>query len=387
MPNVLFLSNCYGEDRSAAIIASALKKIRPDTNIIGVPLISGGEEYEKRNIPVLLKTKVPPSGGFTTRSLAGILDVLTGFYIPIRYCLALKKLRPKTDSVMITGDVFLLILGWLGTRKPIFFLAPAKSDYQNPHYKVELWIMKSLIHKKQIKQIFTHDEYTANNLRKNNIPATFVGNPMVDELKREHKFKPEKNSITIGILPGSRTEAYKNFIKILKIVELLEQKNLPKLSFVTALPNTIKLNTLTALSQNNGWKLSTDDISVLTKKDTKVFLYYNAFVDIIEQADIIIGLAGTANEQAAYFGKPIVAFKGTGPQTSNVRMNNQQNLLGGCLKVVKNFPDGVVNEILFLLQHPDEIKRRSKIGKFRMGPSGGAERIAERIFLDADSRR
>lgn len=375
MSTVIFLSNCYGEDRSAGIIASALKKTSPGTNIIGAPLISMGKEYEKRGFPVITRAKIPPSGGFTTRGIAGFLDVITGFHIPIKYHFTLRKIRNKINLVVVVGDVPLLFLSWISINKPILFLAPAKSDYQNPHYKIEKWLIRRF----GVKQMFTHDEYTAKNLRKSGISAVFTGNPMVDELIAESNFNPPNNSKIIGILPGSRPEAYKNFLKILKIVELLSREE-KDLIFAVAIPDTIELNRLITLSKTIDWvSTKENNINTLIKNDSKVFLCHNSFVDILTHSDIIIGLAGTANEQAAYFGKPIVAFIGAGAQTSKVRMKNQENLLGGCLKVIETFPDDAVKETLFLLRNPSEITKRGEIGKFRMGPPGGAEKIAHFI--------
>lgn len=374
MRSVIFLSNCYGEDRSAAIIASELKKLKPEIQVTGAPLISKGEEYEKRGIPLLIKSKVPPSGGFPTRSVKGFLkDILTSSYIPLRYCLTLKRNKEKTDCVVAVGDISLLLLGYLGFHKKIIFLAPAKSDYQNPHYKIEIWLMRKLCNK-----VFTHDEYTARNLRTEKVTASFVGNPMVDELVESQEVaRPFRvASFIIGILPGSREEGYKNFLKILTVVEKLWEKY-DNLAFITALPSTLDLNKLTNLFKSRDWVRDKESIR---KDGIEVSFYYNSFVDIVKHSDIIIGLAGTANEQAAYFGKPIVAFIGTGPQTTGIRIKNQERLLGGCLKYIKDFPGGVVDEVIRLLDDKKLRETRGEIGKKRMGPAGGARKIAEFIM-------
>lgn len=380
MHSVIFLSNCYGEDRSAAIIAKELKKINPEIEVQGAPLISKGEEYEKRNIPLLIQGKVPPSGGFPTRSIKGfIADAVTSSYIPLRYLHTLRRYTlqkkggqgEKTDCVVAVGDISLLLLGYLGIRKKIIFLAPAKSDYQNPHYRVERWLLRKLCIK-----VFTHDEYTAQNLRKERINAEFVGNPMVDELNDNAQCSILNSKLSISILPGSREEGYRNFLKILTVVEQVAKKY-NNVSFAAALPSTINLDKLAALCGKDGW---TKDNFSITKGDIKIFIYYNNFVDVVKTSDIIIGLAGTANEQAAALGKPIVAFKGTGPQTTDVRMRNQENLLGGCLRYIRDFPNGVVNEVISLLGSKELREARGELGKKRMGPAGGARKIAEFVI-------
>ncbi|MDI6840132.1 MAG: lipid-A-disaccharide synthase-related protein [bacterium] len=382
--NFLFLSNCYGEDRSAALIAQELKKLKPNIEVFGAPLISQGEEYEKRGIPLLIKSKIPPSGGFPTRSPVALLkDIITSFYIPIRYYIVIRKIRKTVDYGVVVGDVFLLVIGWLGLLKQLYFLAPAKSDYQKPHYKFEEWLIRKLA-----VRVFTHDEFTAQNLRKKSISASFLGNPMIDELHPEGNFSagssrdgiPEKK--LIGILPGSRVEAYKNFLKILEVVELISNLR-NDLAFAAAIPGVLSFKKLIKLSKKSGWQ-STLEIHQsefykveIEKKDTKVLLLSNAFVDIIKHSVLIIGLAGTANEQAAALRKPIVSFTGTGPQTSKIRMKNQERLLGGCLKFVNNFPKGVVNEILQLLDNEKLRKTMGEAGVKKMGTPGGAKKIAK----------
>ena len=105
----------------------------------------------------------------------------------------------------------------------------------------------------------------------------------------------------------------------------------------------------------------------------------NGFEDIIARAEVLIGLAGTANEQAVGMGKPVVSFAGTGPQTTVTRMTKQEMMLGGSVRYIADFPRGVAEEVSFLLSHPEEAMRRGRIGIERMGSPGASRRIAEHI--------
>ena len=363
--HICFLSNCYGEDRSAALIARELKKLRPQIKITGAPLISCGEEYTKRGIPVLIRAKVPPSGGFPTRSLMGFLLDLSVGHVPLKYFLTLRRMRADIDYVVVVGDVPLLILGYLALRREILFLAPAKSDYQRPHYRIEEFFMRRIPGK-----VLTHDEYTAENLCKKGIPALFLGNPMMDELVPRGINLGEPP--IVGILPGSRSEAYKNFIKTLKVVERLKDK----VTFVCALPQSLEIEKVIHLARKDKWVYEN---GVLKKNERMVLVVRNGFEDVISKSEIIIGLAGTANEQAVGLGKPVISFTGYGPQTTLKRMKDQARLLGGAVKFVSDFPNGVISQISFLLSNPEERIKRGKIGSLRMGPPGGARKIANLI--------
>jgi len=366
--HICFLSNCYGEDRSAGLIATELKKIRPQVRITGAPLISSGKEYTKRGIPLLTQSRIPPSGGFPTKSLWGFVLDIPYTYIPLKYYLTLKKMRASIDYAVVIGDIPLLILGYLALRKRTVFLAPAKSNYRRPHYKIEEFLMRKIPQK-----VLTRDEYTAQNLRKKGIPAIFLGNPMMDELSPKGINLGEPP--IVGILPGSRSEAYKNFLRILKVVEKIREK----VRFACALPQSLNVDRIVRLAKKHNWFY---EEGMLKKNESSVLLVKNGFEDVISKSEVIIGLAGTANEQAAGLGKPVVSFTGCGPQTTFKRMKDQERLLGGAIKFVPYFPEGVVSEISFLLSNREERVKRGETGSFRMGPSGGTKKIANLLVKE-----
>ncbi len=205
-------------------------------------------------------------------------------------------------------------------------------------------------------KVLTHDEYTAEILRKKGISALFVGNPMMDELVPGGIDLGEPP--VVGILPGSRSEAYKNFIKILKVVERVKET----VTFVCALPQSLKIERIIHLARQDEWIYEN---GVFRKNEKAVLVVRNAFEDVISKSEIVIGLAGTANEQAAGLGNPVVSFTGYGPQTTLRRMKDQARLLGEAVKFVSDFPNGVVTEISFLLSNPG----RKGLEEAKLAPS------------------
>jgi uncharacterized protein (TIGR03492 family) len=55
---------------------------------------------------------------------------------------------------------------------------------------------------------------------------------------------------------------------------------------------------------------------------------------VIEQSGVVIGMAGTANEQAALYGRTVLVFPGTGPQTTAKRFREQAQLIGPRIQCV-----------------------------------------------------
>lgn len=376
--NILFVSNCFGEDRAASFIAFELKKLLGESfNFFGASLISNALDYKNKGIDVIYSSEVPPSGGFPTKSLKGFfVDLFSGSLKNIfQFKKKLSEFKNKIDVLFVVGDVFLLYISKSSLKpKKTIFLALAKSDYFMPHY----WVEKLYI-KKNVDFVLTRDEYTMQNLKRSGINAYFLGNPLVDGLDKPDNYIldiPSKSRI-VGILPGSRIEAKENFEIILKIIDKLKDSNI---CFLTAISDNLDYESFVEVLKKNGYSIKISSI-VSAKKENTIILAKGLFTEIINRSEIIIGLAGTANEQAAAIGKPLVTFVGSGVQSNYKRMKEQEKLLGGAAKFVKNHED-VAKEIIYLLNNNEEILRRGKIGKKRMGESGASKNIAEFIVKE-----
>ena len=60
------------------------------------------------------------------------------------------------------------------------------------------------------------------------------------------------------------------------------------------------------------------------------------FMDVLHQSSVVIGLAGTANEQAMFAGRPLISFIGTGPQSTKKRFVEQHQLIDGATTYLIN---------------------------------------------------
>ena len=118
----------------------------------------------------------------------------------------------------------------------------------------------------------------------------------------------------------------------------------------------------------------------MRKGDKAILMGKDLFERSLHDATLVIGMAGTANEQAAGMGRPVSSLVGAGAQTTPSRMIDQERLLGGAAAYISDFPEGVVREVTWLLAHPEERQRRGAIGRERMGPPGGAKKIAEFLY-------
>lgn len=322
-----------------------------------------GGDYLKCGIPVLTEGRIPPSGGFPTMSAAGFLKDIPSTFRHIQYYETLKAYRDNIDGVVVVGDLFLLLMAYFIFKKNIIHFSLPKSDFNHPHFRIEEKLFKKLA-----RRVLARDAHTAQTLKSHGVDALFLGNPIMDDLA-PRGLKLEGSPV-VGILPGSRDEAYANFARILAAIEKIPENA----SYVCALAPSLEPERIAEYVSGGGWSLKS---AILRKGSISVRLIKDGFEDIVSASDVLIGLAGTANEQAAGCGKPVVSFAGTGPQTTVRRMQDQERMLGGAVRYVEDFPSGVSAEVSMLLRDPSERKRRGGMGIERMGEPGASARVAE----------
>jgi uncharacterized protein (TIGR03492 family) len=360
--NVAILSNSYGEDRSGALLGKELRDLDKNMKIRAFPLISLGEEYKKTNIKVIGGHPPPPSGGFFLKSAKKFLeDISKTFFLPFTYIENLRKFRKNTDIVIVIGDIPILILGYISLRKKAYFLDYCKSNYISPHFSIERFFMRRFTNK-----VFTHDKITAGDLQNSGVDADFFGNPMMDNLPEERKYSPPRGRISIGLLPGSRREAYNNMRKIGNVVkELLARKE--NLHFAVALADTLDKNKM---------------MEAIPELRQKMDFCYGCFVDIVKNSELVISLGGTASEQALYLKSPVISFSGSGAQNVKSRLKGQKKLLGDAFILLECKPGKIAGEILEIIENKNLLKELKIKGKKRAGKSGGAKKIANYIYSE-----
>jgi uncharacterized protein (TIGR03492 family) len=92
-----------------------------------------------------------------------------------------------------------------------------------------------------------------------------------------------------------------------------------------------------------------------------------------------LGMAGTANEQAVGLGRPVVAFPGPGSQFTSKFLVAQKRLLGDALAATDG-PVAAGQAVLDILRDPDKYRIMADCGRERMGPPGGADRMAAELM-------
>jgi hypothetical protein len=320
---IVIISNGHGEDSIATNIADAILKQHNTANIEAYPLVGNGHAYSRLNIPVKLENPIFPSGGFIRSLSDAITDISAGLFKHIKHQRhVIKTATEDADIVIAVGDIFCLWQSRGNAAKTVFF-PTAKSDTFMPHSSIETWLIR-----RHSTLCFPRDALTTNALKASNINAAYFGNPMMDNLLDTSDLGLDSSKPIIGILPGSREEAYDNLTFISQVLE----------------HDSTTFNAIAALSPS----LDTTQLS-----DIKNITFSTQFKAIINSADAIIGLAGTANEQAAFLGKPILCFPGFGPQSTAQRFQEQRKLMGNKIRFINTQdPKRILEKLHQILKEP-----------------------------------
>ncbi len=343
MKKILIITNGHGEDQTAAQIIRALGN---DFDIWVLPLVGEGKEFGSLSVNILGNTKALPSGGFSLRNIFALpKDIFNGlfslFYSQIK---TLRSVHGQFDLVISIGDI-IPIFGAMLTKCPFIFIGVNKSEYYKSlafnYTTLEKWILKTYA-----KVVFVRDQITFDTLKKQGLNVLYAGNPIMDGLKEisNNKDQDPNESKIIGFLPGTRTEDIEKNLEDFKAIEIELHKIDRNLQFLTAYKNQ---------------KYS--------------------FEEILYNSDIVVGLSGTGNEQAAGMGKPVVAFVGRGAQYNKKFAKAQTQLLGDALCLVKRDPKVVAHTIWEILQDKVRIEYMSQTGITHMGTRGAVTAIAEKI--------
>jgi len=358
---ILFITNGHGEDLVAAQIIDELnhKKLKIDV----MPVVGDGRIFRKLNVKIIGPKNLLPSGGFGLRNYGYLFRDLFSGLIPntIEQMRVLNKNKWEYSLVIGIGDAVPIIYSIL-TGCRVIIIGMNKSEHYRKLGFNYLWAEKWLL-KKYCKLILARDEKTAKALRSFGIKSLYVGNPMMD--MGIDKIRNPKSEIrnTIGFLPGTRQDAYNNIEDFYKIAWNIRKLD-KKIRFILSFPGTLDISHLKKIKKP-------DSVKIEISRD---------FNKVLARSTIVIGLAGTANEQAAGLGIPVIAFPGRGAQFNSRFAHGQKELLGNSLLLLPRRSQLIAKEAVDLIHNRKRMKRMGKAGIKRMGRPGASKKISNIIM-------
>jgi uncharacterized protein (TIGR03492 family) len=328
MTTIRVISNGYGEDAIACQLIQAYLDTVSDSSDVTFkvfPCVGEGGSYKKIGLIPNVSQQVLPSGGFLHRMADVVNDLRSGLFSNVwRQRRAI--LDCSADMQWVIGDVYALWLASVGPSIPTVFFPTAKSERVIPHYALERRYIRAHATLVFPRDVETHQSFVAHG-----IPSQFLGNPMFDGLTSNQE--PPSGTVC-GILPGSRGEALANVGTILDVIALLDTQRVD--TFLMALVPSITYADLLKVVGDRAWRVERKDsdlVLVYTQKKVEVKVSRN-FKDVLHVSSLVLGLAGTANEQAMFAGRPLISFIGSGPQSTLKRFKQQHQLIDGATILV-----------------------------------------------------
>lgn len=367
---VLFVSNGPTEDAIGARIAQGL-----GLPTYALPLVGRGKAYEGVAQEVLGPRREMPSGGFLFGSLRNFLaDLRAGFLsMTLHQWREARGFLP--DAVVVVGDAYALSVGlWSAKGRPTFHVNPLVSaHYLENASPLEILLdwggsdftpYERWLHRR-VQAVFVRDKPSQDRLRALGVAhAYWYGSFAMDLLPPpERDLNPLLGKEPLlALMPGTRGD------ETFSLPLMLEASQQIPLVPVVAWPNEFQ-----ALPPLPGWSQERVEEGALRLfKDGKTaWVVRNAFSAILHRSRLALATAGTASEQAAGLGVPVVAFPTPGPQYTRAFARRQKRLLGEALRLTVPDPHRIAQEAVRLLQDPALYTQASLAGRERIGPPGG----------------
>ncbi len=382
MTTILFLSNGHGEDVNASLIAQACQNL--GAQVLALPMVGEGHAYRRLGIPIIAPTRSLPSGGIfymnpwlLVRDVGGGLLALTW-----RQWQALRRVAATCDLLVAVGDGVPLGFARLSGRPYAAFIVSTSSYYEGELQLPGLtwWGLTA----SRCLQVFTRDEFTAHQLQKRGMDkAVFAGYPIMDGLEPTGALLgADENHPVVALLPGSRLpEAAENFQLLLGFCEYLFPLR-PQVQVWAALVSGFTEELLGQLAKKQGWQYHSGKLHCPAGV---VHCARERFVDILQASRVVVGMAGTAIEQAVGLGKPVIQIPGRGPQFTYRFAEAQMRLLGCSVQTVGRGVAGATELRLAAewavraMENPEYLRQCQRNGQERVGRGGGALGIAQAL--------
>lgn len=385
---LLIVSGGHAED----LIGASLLQHLAGVEARALPLVGEGKAYLKTHAQVLGPHLVIPSGGFPFNSWQNLVsDLRAGF---IQTTLGQWKTAYRqgleAHAVVAVGDAYSLFVAWLAARRkklPLFHLQPQVSTYYiggrsvperlkrlNQYAAEDYMFYERWLHP-FVQAVYVRDKPSEERARQLGMAkARFVGSMAMDMLG------PPERSLhhlldgrpVLALIPGTRGDVAYSLPKMLEAAALL-----PELQALVAWAPPFEQAVLPP-----GWTLRVEnELQAVTRSgNTSVWLLKQAFSAILHRAKVAIGTAGTANEQAAGIGVPVVGFATLGPQYLPANAERQQRLLGNALALVKADAEVIAEAVRTRLEGTRLRAAAIKDGLERNGPPGALPVIAAEIL-------
>ncbi|MFU8888475.1 MAG: lipid-A-disaccharide synthase-related protein [Trueperaceae bacterium] len=376
------VSNGHAEDALAAALWTRAAARLPAWRATALPLVGDGRAYAAATdaaVDLVGPRRDLPAGGLTMhhpsllwRDLrAGILAQTAAQFRTLR--------TGHGDAVLVVGDVFAQAMAAALGAPRRFVLQPLVSVRMSDGRRRVAWNRafmegirapeRCLLRRAEV--VYTRDEPTAAWLRRRGVPASYLGNPIMDGLQGG-RLDPWPALPTVALLPGSRAYATEAVGVMLEALAVLADRG-------RELAAAVAWTRASVPPPAAGWAADHPPGAVgpvWRRAGVRVAWVSGRFQDVLATADAVLGATGTAQEQAVGLGLPVVTFP-LWPAPGPAFLANQARLLGPSLEVVTRESAAIAAAVARALDDPERRATARRDGPARLGGAGGTAAIAD----------
>lgn len=369
----VFIIACEASgDKHGADLVNALKCLDPSLEFQGL----GGTEMERAG--VMIHTDM------TRLAVLGFGDVLRKYFQFRKIFFdTLRRIGSQKPDLLILIDspAFNLRLAKKIKRKiPVLY-------YISPQIWAWGWRRIHTI-RRTVNHIFSILPFEEEMYRKENVPCTFIGHPLLDRTRASQprealreEFNLSKNDLAITLLAGSREPEIRRILPILLRTAGLLKKQMPGLKFFLSRAPHVSPETYRDILEKfpeHGCEMKTDRI-----------------YDYVAASDFAWVASGTATLETALVGTPFfLIYKASastfflGRRLVKIPYIGLVNVLAGKLVVPEYIqhrarPEEIAAETRKLLLDPltrEQFRSEIQSAIQKLGPPGAVDRAARLVF-------
>ena len=372
---IMILAGEPSGDVHGGHLAAEIRSADPKASLFGI----GGPNMAGQGVDLIFPIE--------KLSAMGLVEIL-GQFKQIRQAFQIFKetVRRRNPDLVILIDYpgfNLRAAAWLKANtnaKVLYYITP----------KVWAW------NQKRLNKIKAHVDHAALIFpfeipiyRRYGIPATFVGNPLMDQLPAL-TFNPatgRNKPLTLGILPGSRRAEIQTLLPVLLQSATDLSQDYPKMQILLSAAQSVQGELMEFVRDT----LATYD------PEGKITLVEGQPEPIFQQANLLFAASGTVTLEAALRSIPTILVYKMSPVTYalarllvKVEHAGLANLVAGKEVMPELLQDDAEPEQICslarkMLESPDTYRRRLDLVRRRLGPPGASKRAA-RIALNLAAR-
>jgi lipid-A-disaccharide synthase len=374
MPKIFLVTGETSGDIHGAHLALALRELNPAVELIGV----GGNRMLAAGVSLLPQVKRVDAMG-----VPGIRQLIQGW--KTLRTLGRYLQHERFDAIILIDSPGLNLRLAKGiankSHKIIYYIAPQVWAWGSRRVKLIRRVVNHVLAILPFEEAYFH---------KAGIACTYVGHPLLDELKPAYDIGHERQQLgletedlVLGLLPGSRVREVQEVLPtFLKAVQQICERN-PGLQVLLAQADSLSDSVMDELLRHSGQQVK------VVKGRTN---------EVMAASNLLLVTSGTATLQAALIGTPMVVVYRTSALTYQIAKClvkipyiSLVNILAG-KEIVPELiqdrmtPDRIAHEALAILQ--DARRRNEMIQTFHtirtsLGGTGASKRAAAFILAEA----